>query len=82
MDNSQSSFVSDDQVEMRFGRKKTKPYTTAINLDAVAHEYMHSVEHKYNGMIYLSESGAIMEGLSDIFGELVERWYEEKYPKN
>lgn len=46
-----------------------------ITVGGVAHEYMHTVEQKTSGMDYIGESGAIMEGYSDIFGELVEDWF-------
>lgn len=46
-----------------------------ITVGGVAHEYMHTVEQKTVGMDYVGESGAIMEGYSDIFGELVEDWF-------
>lgn len=46
----------------------------SAHLDSVAHEYTHSVECFHSGMQYERESGAIMEALSDIFGELVEKW--------
>ncbi len=45
------------------------------DIDVVAHEYMHSVEQYHSHMTYEGESGAIMEGLSDIFGEMVEAWH-------
>ena len=44
-----------------------------LNLDTVAHEYTHAVERRRRSqMAYQGESGAIMEALSDIFGELTE----------
>ena len=43
-----------------------------LNIDLIAHEYTHSVENSISGMVYQYESGAIMEGYSDIFGEIVE----------
>lgn len=46
----------------------------APTLDLVAHEFTHSVEQSISGMAYQGESGALMEGYSDIFGELVEDW--------
>jgi len=45
-----------------------------ISTDLVAHEYMHSVESSISNMEYSGESGAIKEGYSDLFGELVEDW--------
>lgn len=47
-------------------------FENIISLDTVAHEYTHITEYLISGMIYRGESGAIMEGYSDIFGELVE----------
>lgn len=46
----------------------------APTLNCVAHEFTHSVEQSISGMAYQGESGALMEGYSDIFGELVEDW--------
>ena len=40
--------------------------------DLLAHEYMHRVEQNKVGMLYRSESGALMEAYSDVFGELIE----------
>ena len=40
--------------------------------DVIGHEYTHSVEQAISSMLYERESGAVMEGLSDIFGELIE----------
>lgn len=44
----------------------------SLSIDAIAHEYTHSVEHNISNMIYEGESGAIMEAYSDIFGEFIE----------
>ncbi len=41
-------------------------------IDLLAHEYMHTVEMDNVGMTYKNETGAIMEGYSDIFGEILE----------
>lgn len=46
--------------------------TDNLSLDTVAHEYTHAVERRRSQMAYQGESGAIMEALSDIFGELTE----------
>lgn len=40
--------------------------------DVVAHEYTHGVTENESGLLYYSESGAINESLSDIWGELVD----------
>ena len=46
----------------------------SLGLDTMGHEYTHSVERRISLMDYEGISGAIMEGISDIFGELVEDW--------
>lgn len=43
-----------------------------VAYDVIGHEYTHSVEQAISCMLYERESGAVMEGLSDIFGELIE----------
>ncbi len=55
-----------DGTEMRFGNG----YASAD--DVVAHELTHGVTESESNLIYWGESGAINEGLSDIFGELVD----------
>lgn len=47
-----------------------------LSLDTVAHEYTHAVEGSISNMNYQGESGALMEGYSDVFGEIVEDWYD------
>lgn len=51
---------------LSFGKHST------LSVDLIAHEYTHSVERMISSMSYEGESGAIMEGYSDIFGEIVE----------
>lgn len=46
-------------------------------IDLIAHEFAHSVEYTISSMRYEGESGAIMEAYSDIFGELVEGYYND-----
>lgn len=52
----------------------------SLSLDSIAHEYTHGIEARRSGMDYIGESGAIMEALSDIFGELVESGKTKKNP--
>lgn len=74
---SSSGETSDGKKETHlvFGNARNGDYVLSAYLDTVAHEYMHGVESFHSGMIYQGESGAIMEALSDIFGEIVEAWY-------
>ena len=60
-----------------FGIGEDNGITLSAYLDTVAHEYMHGVETFHSNMTYSGESGAIMEALSDIFGEIVESWNKE-----
>ena len=57
---------------LRFG------YDLNISTDVVAHEYAHSVERSISYLKYQLQSGAIMEGYSDFFGELIEAWSKNK----
>lgn len=58
-----------------FGAQLGFGYDESISFDLVGHEYTHSVEHTISAMDYSGESGALMEAYSDIFGELVEAYY-------
>lgn len=48
----------------------------AGDLDVIAHELTHGVTDYTSDLIYSSDSGALNEGLSDIFGASVEAWIE------
>lgn len=65
-DNASSLTMAPHHTSIQYGYKMN-PY-----LDVVAHEYTHSVETTISHMTYSGESGALMEAISDIFGELVE----------
>ena len=67
-------------TELWFNSKKLGNISIATYLDVVGHEYTHSVEYLHSGMIYSGEAGAIMEALSDIFGDLIEAWFEKQEP--
>ncbi len=51
-------------------------------VDLIAHEYAHAVEDQISSMIYSGESGALAEAYSDIFGELVEDYSNDKILNN
>lgn len=55
---------------------------TDLTIDLVAHEYTHSVERAISCMSYKGLSGAIMEAYSDVFGELVQDWEDDKRLNN
>jgi hypothetical protein len=56
---------------MRFGDGGSNPLTS---LDIFAHEFGHGVTQYSTGLVYQGESGAINEGLSDIWGAVIEFW--------
>lgn len=64
-----------DNILLRFMKDNS------MELCTIAHEYTHAVEGTRSNMYYQGESGAIMEALSDIFGEMVEAW-ERKQQEN
>ena len=57
-------------------------FNNSYEQNTVAHEYTHAVERSISCMIYKSESGAIMEGYSDIFGEIVEDFSNDQELNN
>lgn len=55
----------------------------SLSFDIIGHEYRHSVTASIkDGLIYKSESGALNEAYSDIFGELFEDWVDDKQLNN
>lgn len=46
------------------------------DLDVVAHELTHGVTNNESNLVYQNESGALNEGLSDIFAAATEAWAE------
>lgn len=71
VDDGKNAFSSNNLLT--FGYQKN-----SSSIDLVAHEYTHSVEQTISHMTYRSESGAIMEAYSDIFGEIVEDYSDGK----
>lgn len=45
------------------------------SIDVVGHEFMHGVTQFSSGLIYRGESGALNEGMSDIFGKAAEYYF-------
>ncbi len=60
-----------DGSRMLFG-DGTNNATPLVTVDVVAHEFTHGVTQFSAGLIYASESGALNESFSDIFGNAVE----------
>jgi Zn-dependent metalloprotease/subtilisin family serine protease len=69
-----------DGTQMVYGDgdgKEFRPLSGGI--DVVGHEITHAVTEHTAGLIYRSESGAINESISDIFGTLIE-FYNNQNP--
>lgn len=60
-----------------FGRNDDWPI---VSLDITAHELTHGVTNSTSNLYYTNESGAINEGLSDVFGVSVEKEYKPNNP--
>ncbi|EOO65536.1 hypothetical protein IKE_03439 [Bacillus cereus VD196] len=62
------------------GGEKTRAFSTSV--DVVGHEFTHGVTEKSSGLIYMNESGALNEAISDLFGTLLEHEYYSKQPND
>lgn len=51
--------------------------TCSPTIDTLGHEVTHAVEQSISRMTYEGESGALMEAISDIMGEIIEDWYND-----
>ena len=58
--------------QMRFGYN-VNPSASLVTADIFGHEYMHGVRQYTAGLVYENESGALDEGIADIFGTALER---------
>lgn len=62
---------------MVYGRNDNK---AIVSLDVTAHELTHGFTSSTSNLHYTNESGAINEGLSDVFGVCVEKEYKPNNP--
>ena len=53
----------------------------AMAADVVGHEMTHGITERSAGLRYQRQSGALNESWSDVFGNLVEKWMDEKAGK-
>lgn len=61
---------------MTYGDGDGNSYKPLTSLDVIAHEITHGVTSNSSRLIYWSESGALNESFSDIFGAAVEYEYD------
>jgi len=64
-----------DGAEMVFGDGDGVRFTDfTMSLDVIAHELTHGVTENLAGLKYHTQSGALNESMSDVFGSLVKQW--------
>lgn len=65
--------------QMVFGDGDGKIFNRfTIAIDIVAHELSHGVTENEAGLIYLRQSGALNESLSDVFGSMVKQFHRKQ----
>ncbi|MGG0257566.1 M4 family metallopeptidase, partial [Bacillus toyonensis] len=70
---------ADSKINYHSGDGETERATSAA-LDVVGHEFTHGVIEHSSRLIYMNESGALNEAISDLFGTLIEHEYYSKQP--
>lgn len=59
---------------MTYGDGDGTTFTPLVTLDICGHEMTHGVTERTANLTYASESGALNESISDVFGTMVERY--------
>ncbi|MCW2926242.1 MAG: peptidase thermolysin [Thermoleophilia bacterium] len=68
-----------DGEKMTYGDGDGKLFTSlSMGLDVVGHEMTHGVTEHSAGLQYRNQSGALNESWSDVIGELIEQWSENR----
>jgi Zn-dependent metalloprotease len=49
-----------------------------IALDVIGHELAHGVTENETGLVYMNQSGALNEHLSDVWGSLIKQWVRKE----
>lgn len=69
--NLNAQWDSSEEV-IRFGNGNTTNFDALTSLDVIAHEYGHGIDHFSSQLEYINESGALDEGIADVWGSMVE----------
>lgn len=59
---------------VNFGDGDGSTFSPLVSIDVVGHEITHGVTQFSAGLVYSGQSGALNESVSDIFGNMVERY--------
>ena len=57
-----------------FGDGDGNVFSPLVSIDVVGHEWTHGVTQFTAGLVYSGESGALNESMSDVFGNMIERY--------
>lgn len=61
-----------------FGSGNCNLYGPLTTLSVVGHEFTHGLTDYTSDLVYFKESGALNESISDIFGEVLEHYYDNE----
>lgn len=59
---------------------KERLHSMARHLDIAAHEITHGLTETTANLVYAGQSGALNESVSDIFGVIINNWYDHDRP--
>lgn len=76
--NYNNAFYSWNSNRLTYGDGDGSMFNPLVSLDIVAHEFTHGVTERTANLIYASESGALNESFSDIFGTAVEFYANQR----
>lgn len=70
-----AAWLGDPYNQMVYGDGDSTTFKAlSLAIDVTAHELTHAVTDKTSSLVYSNESGALNEGMSDIFGAAAEAW--------
>ncbi len=71
-----------DGQRMAYGDGSQMFKPLAQSIDVVGHEFTHGVTENESGLVYQTQSGALNESVSDVFGAIIEHYLQPDDAKN
>lgn len=72
-----AAWLGSPYFQMAYGDGSGSPFVDLTkSFDVTAHELTHAVTSETSKLVYMNESGALNEGMSDIFGAAAEGWQQ------
>lgn len=71
-----------DGTGLYFGDGDGNTFSPLVSIDVVGHEWTHGVTQFSAGLVYSGQSGALNESMSDVFGNMTERYAKGDNPSN